>query len=181
MVLLLAAVSAFVIERVLNRFCGKATVQIISGYAELVSITTEERKDFICYLLTSRLKQTIFLMVSAFTVAGLPIHVLLFFLKSYHYLFFFAAMYHNRSDLGVVLCIPVVIIWFLFCIPVYSWGIKTSLFSFRNCLKDGKGICYSTKYQLQTEVKIGIIILIYVALGALVDSIVCTYFLQSVF
>jgi len=34
---------------------------------------------------------------------------------------------------------------------------------------------------LQTEVKIGIIILMYVALGAVVDCVVCTYFLQSMF
>ncbi len=181
LVVLLAAVSALVVERVSYRLCGKTAEQIISEYTELVFIATEERKEFFCYLLTSRLKQTIFLIISAFTVAGLPVHVLMFFQKIYRYLFFLAAMYHNRSDLGFVLCIPVAVIWFLFCIPVYGWGIKTSLCSFRSCLKDGKGIRYSTKYQLQTEVKIGIIILVYVALGAAIDSVVCTYFLQSVF
>ncbi len=181
LVVCLATVVALVVERVLYQLCGKTADWIIAEYKELVFITSEERKEFFCYLLTNRLKQTICLIISAFTIVGLPVHVLMFFQKTYRYLFFLAAMFHNRSDLGFILCIPVAIIWFLFCVPVYVWGIKTSLYSFRTCLKDGKGICHSTKYQLQTEVKIGIIILMYVALGAVVDCVVCTYFLQSMF
>ncbi len=181
LVVCLATVVAVVIERVLYQLCGETTGQMLLPYADLISVTTENKKAFFFYLLTNRLKQTFFLIVVAFTVVGLPIHILMFFQKIYHYLFFVAAMYHNRSNTGFVLCIPVTIIWLLFCVPVYCWCIKTSLYSFRSCLKDGKGIRYSTKYQLQTEIKIGIIILVYVALGAAIDSVVCTYFLQAMF
>lgn len=181
LVVCLATVVAVVIERVLYQLCGETTEQMFLTYADLISITAENQKVFCCYLLMNRLKQTFFLIVVAFTIVGLPIHMFMFFQKIYHYLFFVVALYHNRSNIGFVLCIPVVIIWLLFCVPVYCWGIKTSLYSFRSCLKDGKGICHSTKYQLQTEVKIGIIILMYVALGAVVDCVVCTYFLQSMF
>lgn len=179
LVIIIAAFAALAVERILYRIAGET--EVLSLYKELISITTEDRKEFFCYLLTKRLKQTFCLIVLAFTVAGFPIHVLMFFQQTYYYLFFVAAMYHNRNDLEFILCIPVVLIWFLFCLPVYGWCIKTSLESFQSCLKNGKGIHYDTKYQLQTEVKIGIIILVYVALGAAVDSVVCTYFLQAVF
>ena len=179
-VVLAASVAAVVVEQILYRLSCETPETMFSLYRELIDVTAEDRKAFFYYLITNRMKQTLCLIVCGFTVAGLPIQMMMFFRKIYHYLFFVMVMHHN-PDGSFILCLPLVLIWFLFCIPVYAWCIKTSLGSFRNCLKDGKGIHYSTKYQLQTDVKIGIIILVYVAFGAAFESIVCTYFLQAMF
>ena len=83
LVVLLAAVAAVVIERVLYQLCGETTEQMLSMYTELIFVTAENKRAFFLYLLTNRLKQTFCLIVTAFTVVGFPIHVLVFFQKAY--------------------------------------------------------------------------------------------------
>jgi len=40
---------------------------------------------------------------------------------------------------------------------------------------------YCTKYRLQTELKMGIIILLYLAFGAVVQSFLCTALFERIF
>jgi len=102
------------------------------------------------------------------------VNLMFFYLTVYRYVFLMAAIFRSGICSSYILCICYIMICFLFHVPTFLYCIRVSCNSYIYCKENHTKLYHCTKYQLQTELKIGIIMLMYTAFGAVVESIICT-------
>lgn len=177
-IFIVIAVSAVIIgavtERILFRLSAMSLEVLISDYDNIFSNISSDKSELIRYVFVNYIKSTIILLVLQFTVLGFPYTVYQCFLMLYQYVFVFFAL--NRCHFGsnIIFLITALTLCLLFSMPIILCMMKCSLQSFVYCNENHVKIFHRTKYQLQTDIKIGIIILIYRALGSVVEAVVCT-------
>ena len=177
----IAVIIGMLTECLLYRFSADSVNSIVSGYGEAVSQAEYVQTELMGYLLKSELKQYLILVALSFSVLGLFGNVLVFYLKVYRYSFLMAAIYRSGIGGGYILCICYVLLCFLFLIPAFLYCIRLSCNSYVYCRENQTKLYRCTKYQLQTELKIGIIMVMYTAFGAVVESIVGTGLFERMF
>lgn len=176
-----AVLSGIVMEHLLYRLTSDAVESIVSEYGALFAVSEFEQAELVRYLLKTELGKYLTLILLSFSVLGIFGNVLMFYLSVYRYIFFMAAIYRSGVGSGYILCVCAGLLCFVFLIPAFLYCIRLSYNSYLYCKDNGKKLYHCTKYQLQTEIKIGIIILLYTALGVVVESIVCTDLLRRMF
>ena len=173
-VFVLAILSGLVMERIYFGLSTDSVSKILSEYSGILTGYAFDKSEMVRYLMKSELKKYLILILLSFSVVGIFGNLIVFFATVYHYVFLMAAVY--RSDIGsaYVLCIAAVLLCLLSCLPVFLYCIRLSCKSFVYCTGNGTKLYHCTKYQLQTELKIGIIILLYTTLGIIAEGMICT-------
>lgn len=177
----IAVVTGILMERLLYRFSADSANTIVSGYGASVIGANLNRTELMWYLLKTDLKQYLFQVFLSFSALGLFGNLMFFYLTVYRYIFLMAAIYRSDVSSGYILCICFVLICFLLCVPTFLYCIRLSCNSYLYCKENHTKLYHCTKYQLQTELKIGIIMLVYTAFGAVVESVICTGLFERIF
>ena len=180
-VLCIAIPAGIVSEHLLYRIAMDDIETILTDYAKIFSGDETLRSEVVYYLLKSELKKYIVLFLLSFSVFGIAGNLGMLFLSIYRYMFFMTAVYRGGIGSGYILCIGAVLLCFLFFVPAFIYCIRLSYASYLYCKDNHTKLWHCTKYQLQTELKMGIIMLVYTALGAVVQGIVCTGLFERMF
>ena len=173
-VFMIAILSGIIIERIMFQLSSASWEKTINQYHSLICENTLEKIDVLRYLLKHDMKKQMVLLVLCFSVAGFPCTAYFFYSTIYHDIFFLMAMYRCGIGSKYIICITTIVIGLVFCIPAFWYCMKLSFKSFLYCAENNLKFYRCSKYQLQTEVKIGIIILLYHILGSVVEAMICT-------
>lgn len=168
-------------EHLLYRFCAESAETILSDYSKIFTECEPLQSELVRYLVKSELKKYLLLILLSFSVLGIIGNLGMLFITVFRYMFLMTAVYRSGAGSGYVLCIGAVLLCFLFFMPVYLYCIRLSYTSYLQCRENNTKLWHCTKYQLQTELKMGIIMLGYIALGAVVQGIVCTGLFEQMF
>lgn len=172
-----ASLTAFLIERVLYHFSEESVNMLLSEYGSGFLGLRITDKKYIGYVLRIELRRCILMVLLSFTVLGFPVNLTSLFIKIYRYVFLMVSLCRCGIGKGNILCIAAMCFSLLLCIPPYVYLMGLSYRSLLYCRQNNKRIYHCTKYKLQSEVKICIIILIYVVLECVLETITCGYLL----
>lgn len=172
--ILTATISGILFEGILFRLSPISWDVLLIEYEELFTQNTINKIDLIRYVIVNDMKRILIIMLLQFTVLGLPYALYQCFVVHYRYIFLLFAMSRCHFGSKYIFCISAFVLCFVFYVPVFLCVMKRALRSFLYCNDNNVRFYRCTKYQLQTEVKIGIIILIYRAIGSVIESVVCT-------
>lgn len=180
-VMLIATVSAVLLERALFYVAKDSAQGILEEYKTLFSGADAIDKGYYRYLIHSELKKFIILLVLSFSAFGFPVNLVSFYLKIYRYIFFAVSIYRCELGSSYLLGITAVVLCLLLSIPLYFHLLGLSYRSYLYCNNNAKRFYHCTKYKLQSEVKICIIILIYIVFASLIETIACGYLFSRMF
>lgn len=180
-VFIIAVLAGIVMEHFLYRISTDAIGNIISEYGIAVSGSGKGASGLFADLLKTELKNYLLLILFSFTVVGIFGNLFLFFLTIYRYVFLMSALYRSGGGNADILCICAVLLCFLLLVPRFLYCIRLSYYSYLFCKEKGTKLYHCTKYQLQTELKIGIIMILYTMFGVVVESIIYTKLLGHIF
>lgn len=168
-------------EHLAYRISAASAENILSEYATALSAYKNGLSGLLPYFLKTELKKYMFLIIISFCAYGIWGNLLFFFLTIYRYVFLMSAFFRSHINSAYVLCICTALLCLIFYVPQFLYCIRLSYYSFLYCKDKGTMLYHCTKYQLQTELKIGIIMLLYTMLGVVVESIVYTRLLGQIF
>lgn len=177
----ISVLCGFVFEKILFQLSGNPSELVLTEYQSYAHEYELIKSELFRYLLNSEMKKYILLLGLSYTIAGIFCDTLLCYITVYRYVFFLAAIYRFELGSRYVLCIAVGVIGLLLCIPVFLYCFKVSYKSYFACMENHTKLCRCTKYQLQTNIKMGIIIILYCVLGIVVETFICTDLFMQIF
>jgi len=180
-VLISAILAGIMTEHLLYRISAEKVENVLSEYSLTISTYDSQSADILRYILNAELKKYILMIVLSFSVVGIISNLLMLFVSVYRYIFLLTAVWRSGIGSSYVLCVSAVLLSLLFLVPTFLYCIRLSYYSYFNCKENRTKLWHCTKYQLQTELKMGIIMLVYIALGAVVQSFVCTGLFERMF
>jgi len=168
-------------ERFLYRLSAEEAGTIVSYYGSQFAEYEIERSKFLNYVLKTELKRFLLMLLLSFSSVGIIVNICILFGTVYRYIFFLMAVYRSGVGSGFILCLCAVILCLILLAPAFLYCIRLSYHSYLYCKDNMTKLWYCTKYRLQTELKMGIIILLYLAFGAVVQSFLCTALFERIF
>lgn len=169
----LSALFGVLLENVLFRFSGMDSEEIISVLGTTFDADMISKSKLFWYLFRSEFKIYGVFLILSYTAIGMFSNTIICCCIIYRYIFLMAAIFRCNLGSRYILCIAAVLLCFVCCVPVLVYGLKTAVKSYQYCNSNGTKLYHCTKYQLQTDVKIGIIMVLYIMLGIAVKSTVC--------
>lgn len=137
--------------------------------------------ELLQYVLKTELKKYLVMVLISFSVIGIVVNQAMFFATVFRYIFLLTAVYRSGIGSGYILCIGAVLLCLFFSVPAFLYCIRLSYHSYLCCKSNKTKLWHCTKYQLQTELKMGIIMLVYITFGAVVQSLLCTGLFERMF
>lgn len=177
----IAVPAGIMTEHLLYRFSPGNVEAILSDYGMLFTGYETLQSELVWYLVKAELKKYLLLILLSFSVVGIIGNLGMLFITVYRYMFLMTAVYRSGVGSGYILCIGAVLLCFLFFVPAFLYCVRLSYTSYLYCRDNNTKLWHCTKYQLQTELKMGIILLGYIALGAVVQGIICTGLFERMF
>ena len=178
--ILIAAVSAVLLENALFHASNVSTELLVAEYKQYFVGFKFTGNGYFRYLLRTEMRKFIVLILLSFSFLGFPLNLLSLYLKPYRYIFLMCFFGRCRNGIESIICITAVFFCLICCIPAYIHLLAVSNRSFDYCTKNHKRFYHCSKYKLQSEVKICIIILIYIVFEMAVETITCGYLFRQI-
>lgn len=168
-IVIISSSVAVLSERVLYNLSPEQIHETVISYWDIYLSDTIVISEYFWYLLKSELKKFSVLYVLNFTCYGIWCNVIVFVLSIYRSVFFIVSM-HRELSKGWMFYVCTGIC-FLYHIPVYLYYLNCSGKSMIYCVKNNVKLCHCSKYQLQTELKMVIILMLYIILGVVLETV----------
>ena len=168
-IVLVGSMFAVLAERLLFYLSSDRIQETVITYWDIYLTDTIVISEYFWYLVKSEIKKFSILYLLDFTCYGIWCNVIAFAITIYRSMFFILSMQRDMSNGWMFyICTGMS---FLYHIPVYLYNLKCSGKSMIYCVKNNVKVCHCTKYQLQTELKMVIILMLYIILGVILETI----------
>ena len=178
--ILIAAVSAVLLENALFHVSNESADLLVAEYKQCFAGFKFFGSGYFRYLLRTEIKKYAALIFFSFSFFGFPLNLLSLYLRLYRYIFLMSSFVRCWNGFESIICIIAVLFCLICCIPAYIHLLAVSNRSFDYCTKNHKRFYHCSKYKLQSEVKICIIILIYIVFEMVLETITCGYLLGQI-